>query len=314
MEIRNVLITGGGGNIGEYAAKELREDYNITLFDRNTPDQHRNFPWETDLPFVVGDLTSLEDCMRAIAFAKADAIIHLGALPGPTELRRGRMQQNMPEDETMRSNTMGTFYIVDAARRLGVKKIVFASTFYTLGIGNRISGTPFKVEYLPIDEDHPLRPESTYGLSKVCGEEILKAFNLAYDIQAVALRLLGVDGRTVRSGGSRSPVSPQLRPEHADAPEGLIPGNFNVFQYVDVRDVAYACRLSIEAEGLDGFEAFYLSTDTNLEEDTRDVVERVYPSLRKMAVNLHGKESIISIKKAREKLGYEPKYSWRTDK
>jgi nucleoside-diphosphate-sugar epimerase len=94
----------------------------------------------------------------------------------------------------------------------------------------------------------------------------------------------------------------------------LIPGSFNTFQYVDVRDVAYACRLSLEAKNLDGFEAFYISTDTTLDEDTRDVVERVYPSLRKMAANLHGREGVISIKKAQGKLGYEPQYSWRKAK
>ncbi len=87
--IRNVLVTGGAGNLGRVVAAELKDSYEITLFDRVTP-QDAGIPWETDLPFVLGDLTDLGDCMRAISMAKADGILHLGALPGPTELAPGR--------------------------------------------------------------------------------------------------------------------------------------------------------------------------------------------------------------------------------
>ena len=85
------------------------------------------------------------------------------------------------------------------------------------------------------------------------------------------------------------------------------------WQYVDSRDVAQACHLFLQAEDFGQFEAFYLSTDTTLAEDTRVVIERLYPDLKEMAANLVGKEQVISIKKAREMLGYEPKYSWRNN-
>ena len=319
LPIRNVLITGGGGNVAEFTAKELREhDYRITLFDRRPPHQHPEYPWQTDLPFVLGDLTSLGDCMRAITISQADAIVHLGGLPGPSEFIERfplRRQQQAPEDETMRVNTMGTFYLVDAARRLRVEKVVMASTFFVLGIGNRISGNPFKVDYLPIDESHPCRPESTYGLSKVCGEEILQAFSRAYGLQTIALRLMGVDGKRARGlppiPAARAPQHPELRPELLGAPEGLIHDDLCTFQYVDVRDAALACRLSLEVSGLDTFETFFISTDTLLDEDIRTIVERVYPNLRTMTAGLDRAEGIVSIRKAREKLGYQPRHSWR---
>ena len=173
--MQKILVTGGVGNLGRVVSEQLRDRYQITLFDRVGPGAAR-IPWETDLPFVLGDLTDLSDCMRAIAFAEAEAIVHLGALAGPTELTRVRSQQRMPEDETMRVNTMGTFYMIDAARRLGVKRFAMASTFYVLGLGFNISDRPFWPEYLPIDEKHPCTPESTYGMSKLLGEEILAAF------------------------------------------------------------------------------------------------------------------------------------------
>jgi len=301
LMVKSVLITGGAGGIGRYAAAEMRTRYDVTLFDRVLP-QEEIHPWETDLPFVKGDLTSLSDCMRAIALARADAIVHLGAIPFNTERQPGqRGAQRLPEDETMRVNTMGTFYLMDAARRLGVKRVVMASTFFVLGLGFRISDKPFVVEYLPIDEEHPLRPEDTYSLSKVLGEEILAAFSRAYDIQVVAFRLMGVDYPHWRRHAFG--VTPEPRAE------GM--RYFSTFQYVEAEDVALACRLALEADGLEPFEAFYLATDTTLAEETRGVLERCYPELAPMAASIHGYDGLITIEKARRKLGYEPQHSWR---
>jgi len=312
-DIKNVLITGGAGNLGRVCAEALRAKYNVTLFDRRGTSQASSpfdIPWETDLPFVMGDLTSFEDCMRAIAFAKADAIIHLGALPYPTELSLGRgrfgSQQRLPEDETMRVNTMGTFYLMDAARRLNVKKVLFASTYYVLGMGNRSSKDPWIVEYLPIDEEHPLTPEDTYGLSKMLDEEILRTFSRAYGIQTVAFRLMGVVYPHRSGGWFNPPDNPPAQRDHKGGPFGT------TWQYVDARDIAQACGLALEAEGLEPFEAFYISTDTTLAEETSAVIARCCPDLKEMAANVKGFEGMISIDKIRAKLGYEPKYSWRT--
>lgn len=300
--IKNVLVTGGAGNLGRVVAAELRDNYEITLFDRVVP-QDARISWKTDLPFVLGDLTDLGDCMRAISMSQADAILHLGALAGPTELTHWKRQQHAPEDETMRVNTMGTFYIMDAARRLNVKKVAMASTFYVLGLGFRISNNPFVVEYLPIDEKHPCRPESTYGLSKLLGEETLAAFQRSYGIQTAAFRFMGVE--YAHRPGHKFDVVPDASPNWVGGPKGT------TWQYVEARDIALACQLFLDAEDLGQFEAFYLSTDTSLSEDTRDVVERLYPDLKEMAANIKGKEGIISIKKAQEMLGYQPKQSWR---
>ena len=301
----NVLITGGAGNLARVVAEELRGDYSVTLFDRCSPADAR-VPWETDLPFVLGDLTSLGDCIRAVAFSEAGIVIHLGALPGPSELMRyPRAQQRMPEDETMRVNTMGTFYIADAARRLGVQKVLFASTYYVLGLGNRIGDAPFRVDYLPIDGDHPARPESTYGLSKLLGEQILAAFSRAYGMNAVVFRLMGLTFPHRESGWFHVPVSPEGKADHRGGPIGT------TWQYLDARDVALACRLALKADNLDPFEILYLSTDTMLSEDTAEVVARTCPELQPLAEKLRGKEGMISISRAENKLGYSPQHSWR---
>jgi nucleoside-diphosphate-sugar epimerase len=267
-------------------------------------------PVDDPAPFILGDLTSLEDCMRAVNYAKPEVIIHLGALPGPREMinRPGwRIQQSVPEDSTMRTNTLGTYYLLEAAARLGgVRQVIFASSFYALGLGNRISDHPFQVDYLPIDEEHPLRPEDSYGLSKMFGEEFLKGYGRAYGITGVAFRLMGVH-YPHNDNSAQYGVTPQSQPDHRGGPIKT------TYQYVDARDVANACLLAVDAANLDEFEAFYLSTDTTYHEDTSDLVARVWPELAPLAAGITGTDGIITDAKARRKLGYKPEHSWRTN-
>ena len=300
-----VLVTGGSGRLGGVVTQRLRDaGHEVTDFD-TVPHPEVSDP----APFVLGDLTSLEDCLRAVNYSRAEVIVHLGALTGPREMihRPGwRRQQAVPEDATMRTNTMGTYYLLEAAVRLGtVRQVIFASSFYTLGLGNRISTRPFQVDYLPIDEDHPLRPEDSYGLSKVFGEQLLQGYARAYGITAVAFRLMGVHYPD-RDNSAQYGVSPDSQPDHRGGPVRT------TYQYVDARDVANACVLAIDAPNLDEFEAFYLATDTVYREDTQRLVRRVWPDLAPLATGIGGTDGIITDARARRKLGYKPEHSWRT--
>lgn len=308
---KKVLVTGGAGRLAHYVIEYLVErDYQVTAFDRMQPNLEF-FP--KNVQFVYGDLTSLADCMRAISLSEADAIIHLGGIPYNTEVQPNeqnpfRRIQRLPEDETMKANTMGTYYLLDAARRFKhVKVVAAASTFYVLGLGFRISGKPFKVDYLPIDEEHPLRPEDTYSLSKLLNEETLKAFSRAYGIRTVAMRLQGVD-YPERRDQHEYDMTFEPRPDHVGGPI------MTTYQYIDPRDAAQAFQLAIEADHLEPFEAFYLITDSRHREPTKDVVAKIWPDLVPLAENLEGTEGLITFKKLRDKLGYKPQYSWRDGK
>jgi len=303
----SILVTGGSGRLAGYVTPRLLDEgHDVTDFDavdHSPVEGHR-------AAFIKGDLTSLEDCLRALSYSEAEVIIHLGALPGPREMIKGRplwrQIQVGPEDATMRINTMGTYYLLDAARRLGsVRQVIFASSFYTLGLGNRISKEPFAVEYLPIDEEHPLRPEDSYGLSKVFGEELLQAYGRAYGMSAVAFRLMGVHYPNNPNSVHKFGVTPDSFLGRRGGPV------VTTYQYVDARDVANACVLAINAHGLNRFEAFYLSTDTVYIEPTQSLVARVWPDLNEMAKDIQGTDGIISHVKAQKKLGYHPQYSWR---
>ncbi|CAM3654670.1 NAD-dependent epimerase/dehydratase family protein [Marinicrinis lubricantis] len=303
--MKKVLITGGAGNLAKYMMEHLLErGYTVTAFDKVSPEAISAFPKE--VLFVQGDLTSMGDCMRAVQLSEADAIIHLGALPYDTTLHPGKPRvQRVPEDECMKVNTMGTYYVMEAARRFQVKTVLMASSYYTLGLGERISSTPFQVDYLPIDEAHPNRPEDTYALSKVLGEEILQAYSRAYGIRTVAFRLQGIDWPHMDKAYYRYGITPEARPDHVGGPV------VSTLQYLDPRDAAQAFTLAMEADHLDMYEVFYLLTDSRHVEETKDVVVKYWPDLADMAPHLEGTEGLITQKKLMTKLNYKPQYSWR---
>ncbi|MCL2477961.1 MAG: NAD(P)-dependent oxidoreductase [Treponema sp.] len=318
---KNVLVTGGSGRLGNIVCCYLKEQgYNVSSFDVMPPAPDSGNA-KAGIPFVQGNLTNLGDCLRAIAFGQPDVIVHLGAITHNVELQPPyakkytplmdgvRRTWTQPEWDTMEINTMGSYYIADAARRMGVKKIVAASSYFVLGIGFRLSGTSYKPEYLPMDEDHPLLPEDTYSLSKVLGEEIYKSFCRAYSMQFVAMRLLGV--YYYNWAGNKHEFNVTV-PAATKEDEGALVSN--TYQYVDARDIAIFVKLSIEATNLNPFEAFYVSTDTKYTEPTSVIVARRWPFLAEMAKDIPGTEGIISIKKAEKMLGYKPQYSWRNKK
>jgi nucleoside-diphosphate-sugar epimerase len=320
---KNILVTGGSGMMGNFVCPYLKEQgYNVSNFDA-IPSPPASANAKVGIPFVQGSLINLGDCLRAIAFAQPDVIVHLGAIRFNTELQPpyacdwnnqitdgARFSQRLPhEHDTMEINTMGSYFICDAARRMGVKRIIAASSYFVLGIGFRLSGTSYQPLYLPMDEEHPLLPEDTYSLSKVLGEEIYRAFVRAYDMRVVAMRLLGVYYPPVDGSAGSTSQYPLTVPAATPENKGFLISD--TFQYADARDIAYFIKLSLEAQNLDSFEAFYLATDTKYSEPTADIVKRRWPFLADKAKDIAGTDGIISIKKAERLLGYKSQYTWR---
>jgi nucleoside-diphosphate-sugar epimerase len=319
---KNVLVTGSSGNLGNYVCGYLKEvGFNVAGFDV-VPPKPDSPNAKAGIPFVQGDLLNLGDCLRAIAFAKADYVVHLAAITGPTELRDvfgpdfnperpwGYMQRR-PEDDCMKINTMGTFYVLDAARRLGVKDVVISSSYYCTGVGGRWSGTTYAPQYLPVDEEHPCDPESTYALSKYLDEEIGKAFSRAYHMNVIALRYMGVFYENNEFSKKVYKFGVNVEPAD-DQNKGLLVDN--TYQYVDARDIANITELCLQKMGkapLKPFEAFFVSTDTTYLESSAEVVAKRWPQFTEIGKNMKGTEGVFSIAKAEKLLGYKPKYSWR---
>ena len=304
---KNVLITGGCGRLGRQCYYELHNEYNITLLDRVAPDK-QPFPWkpEKDCKFVMGELTSLEDCMRAILLSKADCILHLAAITHATEVGRF-VYQREPEDLCWDVNMNGTYYLLEAARRLGVKKVIFASSYYATGINHNASGMPWEIPSLPVDENQPCQPQDSYSLSKCLNEKMLECYGNAYGYRTVSFRLLGIS----------NPYVP--KPVNVDVPvtdknkDGF---HDDTYQYVDSRDIAYAMHLALDKDCGRQHEVFNLVTAKRYPESTAEFAAKHWPTIAEACKNIPeyqgGKEDVglFSITKIRRELGYEPKCRW----
>ena len=196
---------------------------------------------------------------------------------------------------------------------MGVKNVVAATSYFSYGLGFRISGEPFKPEYLPIDEEHPCWPEDTYSLSKYLGEEIMKAFSRAYSMNNIAMRLMGVYYHNVER--SRAMYNLGQKAEATANDPKFITGSTH--QYVDARDIAVFTGLAIEKLGKlpNKYEAFNVITDVRMDvPDTKAFYKERFPYIADMVDSLADGEGLLSIRKAEKLLGYKPQYSWKDGK
>lgn len=271
-----IAVTGGSGKAGRAVVADLtNHGFGVTDIDIATsrhPDQ----------PTLVADLTDFGQAIEAVE--GHDAIVHLAAIPAPNV---------MTDAETFRTNLLSTYNVLSAASILGIERVVCASSETLIGL-------PFEREqprYAPIDEQHPLLPESHYALSKLAGETIAAQFTRwTTDMTIASLRISNI----------MEPHDYERFPGFWEDPRLRA---WNLWGYVDSRDVAQAARLAMTAE-LTGHEAFIVAAgDTCMTTLSRELMAEVYPGVELRSVAGH--ESLLCIDKARSMLGYHPAHSWR---
>jgi nucleoside-diphosphate-sugar epimerase len=280
-----VVVTGGAGHIGKYVHQELRgRGHTVIAADVKRP--------EWGGPARLIDFTRLGEVYGALR--GADAVLHLAAIP---------YSGVHPNETVFGNNVMSTFNVFEAAAALGIRRVVQASSFTTLGFSRWVK--PFSPARVPIDETHPNAPQEAYGLSKLVGEEIARQYALAHEMRTVNLRFCPVVFPELPEGG----YAPRLRRYWARPEEGAE----KLWSYVDVRDVATVCRLALEHEG-SGDEAFYISAvNTHQREPTRELIERYFPDCGPIAADFAREdacESIVSSRHARDVLGFAPAHGW----
>ena len=274
-----IVVTGGSGKAGRVVVRDLLEHgHEVRNVDR-VPSPESYNP-DTPVPFLPADLTDFGQTLEALD--GADAIVHLAAIPSPGHATR---------DVVFRNNITSTHTVFSAAERLGVPRVVWASSETTLGL-------PFDIppDHAPVDEQH-VRPESSYALSKVLGEEMARQFHRWSGIPFVGLRFSNV---MERADYERFPSywdNPQLR-------------KWNLWGYVDESHVAQSCRLGLEAD-IAGAEAFVIAAaDTVMRRPSRDLMAEVFPGVP-VRDRVDGHATLLGIDKARRVLGYSPEFSWR---
>jgi nucleoside-diphosphate-sugar epimerase len=274
--MQKIAITGGSGKAGRATIHELlNRGYEVFNLDIAAPREQL-------CRFQTVDLMDLGETVEALH--GYDAVVHLAANPNPS---------GWTEERMFRHNTTTTYNVFRAAQLTGMKRVVWASSETTLGL-------PFvnvPPQYAPIDEDAPLVPESSYALSKVISEEMARQFSRWSGVPYVGLRFSNI----------MEPAAYQNFPNWWNDPHAR---KWNLWGYVDARDVAQSCRLGLEAD-IAGAHAFIIAAgDTVMNRPSAELMAEVYPDvpLRPLA---HPHATLLGVDGARKLLGYEPKHSWR---
>ncbi|MDR6970921.1 NAD(P)-dependent oxidoreductase [Leifsonia shinshuensis] len=278
-----IAVTGGSGKLGRTVVRELRKtgDEVISL----------DAAGERGPGFVRVDLTDFGQTIDAILGVNDkhdgfDAIVHLAAIPAPGILS---------DVATFHNNIRVTYNVFQAARRAGIRNVVYASSETVLGL-------PFDVPppYIPVDEDYPARPESTYSLVKHLEEQMaIELVRWDPALKIVALRFSNV----------MDPEDYAAFPSFDEDPRAR---KWNLWGYIDARDGAQAIRRALEWDTT-GFDRFIIAAaDTVMSRPNDELVAEVFPGVplkRDLGVN----DTLLSIDKARRVLGYAPEHSWRDE-
>jgi nucleoside-diphosphate-sugar epimerase len=273
-----VAVTGASGKAGRAVVADLLEHgYDVRASDMT------GIPGdEGDLgtPLIHADLTDYGQVIEVLA--GAHSVVHLANIPAP-----GRAT---PPVTINTNNTINTNVFL-AASRLGLRKVVWASSETTLGL-------PFAEppRYAPVDEAHFPLPTTTYALSKVVAEETARHISALSGIPFIGLRLSNI-----------------FRPaDYARVPDYWDDARlraWNLWGYVDSRDVAQAFRRGLEVPTSGSRNLIIAAADTIMDRPSADLMAEVFPDVP-LTRELSGRETLLAIGAARDLIGYAPEHSW----
>jgi len=279
--VQRICVTGASGKAGRAVVADLREHgYDVLATDAVVSGEDR------DEGMLRADLTDYGQAVEALSQAGADAVVHLANIPAP-----GLSTPAV----TFNSNITMNFNVFQAAAALKLDRVVWASSETTLGL-------PFDTppRYAPVDEDHYPVPTSTYALSKVASETVAGHIAQWSGLPFIALRFSNI----------MAPEDYQRFAEFQDDPHAR---KWNLWGYIDQRDVALSCRLALEADAgtVTGNPAFIIAAaDTVMNRPSAELLAEVFPGVR-LTRDVGESGTLLAIDRAREVLGFHPEHSWR---
>jgi len=236
---------------------------------------------------AMSSYVGLDELEIGNGIPKFDAVVHFAAVP--------RILIK-PDNETFRVNAIGTYNVIEAAVKLGIKKIIIASSETTYGICFADGVTDPKE--LPLEEDYEVDPMDSYGLSKVVNEKTAQSFQLRSGFDIYALRI----GNVIEPHEYQ-----ELFPHYFRNPEVR---RRNAFCYIDARDLGQIVDLCIQHNDL-GFQIFNAGNDENgAILSNAKLIEKFFPNVP-LKRTLEENEALFSNKKIREVLGFKEQHSWR---
>jgi len=290
---KRILFTGGSGKAGKHAIEYLLAQghrvLNVDLVPLELEGVETLIADITDSGQMFNVMSSYADwdeMETGTGVPQFDAVIHFAAVP--------RILIN-PDNETFRVNAIGTYNVIEAAVKLGIKKVIIASSETTYGIcfsDGRVNPKSF-----PLEEDYDVDPMDSYGLSKVVNEHTARAFQ----------RRSGIDIYALRIGNVIEPHEYNRFPDFFENPEQR---RRNAFCYIDARDLGQIVNLCLEKDGL-GFQVFNAGNDTNSSViPSVDLVEQFFagtPITRPLGEH----EALFSNRKICLMLGFVEEHNWR---
>ena len=293
MPAKRIIFTGGTGKAGRHAVPHLKakgyEILNVDLKPLDLPDVNT----------LIADLTDSGQAFNALSQhfgfdgydkgrppSAPDAVVHFAAIP------RVLIE---PDNVTFSKNVVSTYNVIEAAMKLGVRKVIVASSETTYGVCFAEGDKDFR--QFPLEEDYDVDPQDSYGLSKVCNEKTARAFAMRYGADIYALRIGNVIEPHEYGPFARYAANPMTRKR-------------NAWSYIDARDLGEIVHLCLQKDGL-GFEVFNATNDTaTLNEPTADFLKRHFPKTP-ITRTLGEREAPLSNRKAREVLGFREAHDWR---
>ena len=288
-----VLFTGGSGKAGRHVVPVLtgagHQVLNVDLVPLNAAGVPDLIADLTDLGQVYSAMRShigMESLETGTGAQVFDAVVHFAAVPRILIA---------PDSETFRVNTMSTYNVIEAAAKMGVKKIIIASSETTYGVC--FSEGQTDPAYLPLDEDYDVNPMDSYGASKVVNEVTARAF----------ARRFGIDIYALRIGNVMEPQDYAAFPDYAANPAQR---RRIAFSYIDARDLGQMVNLCLATDGL-GYQAFNVSNDNNsVPQPNSALLAEFFPNVPlKRAVS--DTEALFSSAKAKAVLGFAPKHNYQ---
>ena len=279
-----IIVTGGSGLAGRTVIDDLvSHGYEVTSIDSAPQPAGQAARYSrtdlTDYGQTVAALSAIDERVSNV-----EGIVHLAAIPAPGLA---------PNHVIFETNMISTYNVFEAARVLGIKNVVWASSETVLGL-------PFETPppYVPVDEAYRGRPETAYSLSKFLGEEMAKEF-CRWDPE---MKIFGLRFSNV--------MPPERYAEFPGFDADINARKWNLWAYIDVRDAAQSCRLALESP-LRGADVFVIANEDGVMSRTNDsLLDEAFPGIeRKRPIGPN--ETLLSIDRAKKVLGYKPQYGWR---
>tara|TARA_B110000503_G_scaffold50199_1_gene81351 strand:+ start:1195 stop:2076 length:882 start_codon:yes stop_codon:yes gene_type:complete len=288
-----LLFTGGSGKAGKHCIDYLRDQghtiLNVDLIDLGHDSVQTRLADITDagqIFDVMSSYANYHELDLGQGVPKFDAVIHFAAIP--------RLMMTS-DNECYRVNTLGTYNVLDAAIKFGIKKVIFASSETTYGVC--FADGEVKPDYLPIDENHPTIPQDSYAMSKVVNEATAKSFQRRSGIDIYGLRINNViEPHEYKEKFPAYMENPDLRRR-------------NIFSYIDARDLGQMVQKCLDTDGL-GYEVFNVSNDDHsVGLSSEKLIETYYQGVEIKTPKVP--ESFYTNGKAKQLLGFQPCHSWR---